>query len=478
VFHHPPSGPPGTAGGMPGRRALAALAIALTGGLTGCLDPGNTPSNLPMTSAAAAYERPAQPIAQPGSTALIVAFSGGGARSAAFGYGVLSALAERPAPGGGGRSLADEIAVVAGVSGGGILAAYLALHGPAAAAAFRQDYLDRDAEAALRSTITPVNLLRGYRGGVNELSGLASWLDDHLYHDATLGDVERAGGPRLLLHATDLYNRAAFPFDRGGFRAICSDYRPFPLSHAVAASAAVPLIFAPVVLQNFAAACPFATRARRARTPASATELHQAASRARYNTRPELRYLKLLDGGLVDNLAVRHLMRTMREPAPAPLRAETASRIRRVVVLVVDASMRIGGTMSLTAEGPRAPALLTASIDAMIDGASRASLDLLRYEIRTWRQRLIGWRCATAPKRGCDELGIDLIRLSLADIDDPETANRILALHNRLSLQADDVDFLAALGRRMLVANPVYRRIARAQPSRPSASAGEGPPAR
>ena len=77
-----------------------------------------------------------------------------------------------------------------------------------------------------------------------------------------------------------------------------------------------------------------------------------------------------------------------------------------------------------------------------------------------------------------DELGIDLIRLSLADIDDPETANRILALHNRLSLQADDVDFLAALGRRMLVANPVYRRIARAQPSRPSASAGEGPPAR
>ncbi len=76
------------------------------------------------------------------------------------------------------------------------------------------------------------------------------------------------------------------------------------------------------------------------------------------------------------------------------------------------------------------------------------------------------------------ELGIDLIRLSLADIDDPETANRILALHNRLSLQADDVDFLAALGRRMLVANPVYRRIARAQPPRPSASAGEGPPAR
>ncbi|MEK1870602.1 MAG: hypothetical protein AAAB14_25135, partial [Ensifer adhaerens] len=55
-------------------------------------------------------------------TGIILAFSGGGARSAAFGYGVLSALAEAPSPGERGRRLADDVAVVAGVSGGAVLA--------------------------------------------------------------------------------------------------------------------------------------------------------------------------------------------------------------------------------------------------------------------------------------------------------------------------------------------------------------------
>uniref|UniRef100_A0A9E7ZVH0 Patatin-like phospholipase family protein n=1 Tax=Bosea sp. NBC_00436 TaxID=2969620 RepID=A0A9E7ZVH0_9HYPH len=422
---------------------LGMLAI----GLAACANPSNTPSNAPLAQPAgqASY---AKSDARIGKTAVIVALSGGGARSAAFGYGVLSALAEQPAPEGGGRTLADDIAVVAGVSGGGMLAAYVALHGPSAIPDFKRDFLDRDPEASLRTAITPVNLLRGYRGGVNDLEGLAGWLDEHLYHGATLGDLQSSGGPRLLLHATDLYNRAPFPFEPASFQAICSDFSAFPLSHAVAASAAVPVLFAPVVVENYNAACPAGAN----RPVPAGVEAGIRDVWTRYATASDLRYLKLLDGGLVDNLATRHLIAAMREPAPAPLSAEQARRVTRVVVVVADASTRIGGDMSKAPDGPGALDTVTASIDAMIDNASRASLDTLEQETRRWRQRVIRWRCDVAGLRDCDRFEVELVKLSLADIRDPATAARILQAHNRLSLTTGEVDLLSGLGRRLLAA--------------------------
>ncbi|WID96157.1 patatin-like phospholipase family protein [Bosea vestrisii] len=240
------------------RRAAATLVLfaLLAICLVACASPANRPSNLRRVLAPTSA-RSFSSISEGSATGLIVALSGGGARSAAFGYGVLSELSEQQAPGHAGRSLADEVVAIAGVSGGGILAAHFALHGPRGLPAFRRDFLDQDPEGALRTAFTPENLLRGYRGGVNDLSGLADWLDTHLYHGATLGDLDHAGRPKLLLHATELYNRAPFSFDRDSFQAICSEYDAFPLAHAVAASSAVPVLFAPVVLENFSPTCPF-----------------------------------------------------------------------------------------------------------------------------------------------------------------------------------------------------------------------------
>lgn len=451
----PPSQP--TAGCW--KKALKVLeAVALSIGLTACASPSNPPSNLPLTDITASA-RPRPSTARPGTTAVMLALSGGGTRSAAFGYGVLSALAEQPAPGEAGRTLADNIAVVAGVSGGGMLAAYLALHGPTGIPAFKGDYLDQDPEASLRTAFTPDNLLRGYRSGINDLTGLAAWLDAHLYHGATLGDLELAGGPRLLLHATDLYNRASFSFDRESFRTICSDYTSFPLSHAVAASAAVPVLFAPVVLENFNPACPLTPGAPATPAASSAVMSHLQETQTRYATAPDLRYLKLLDGGLVDNLATRNLMRSMRGPTPAPLPVATAREVRRIIVIVADASLRVGGDISTTPDGPGALDAITASIDAMVDNSSRDSLDRLEEETRRWRKRLIRWRCDATERRDCEQLEIEFVRLSLADIRTPDARARILQLHNKLSLKADDVDFLSGLGRRLLVANLRQHRI-------------------
>lgn len=451
----PPSQP--TAGCW--KKAFKVLgAVALSVDLTACASPSNPPSNVPLTDITASIGARSSTV-RPRKTAVVLALSGGGARSAAFGYGVLSALAEQQDPEETGRTLADDIAVVAGVSGGGMLAAYLALHGPSGIPAFKHDFLDRDPEASLRTAITPDNLLRGYRGGINDLTGLAAWLDAHLYHGATLGDLERTGGPRLLLHATDLYNRAPFSFDRASFRTICSDYNSFPLSHAVAASSAVPVLFAPIVLENFNPACPLVPGVPATPAASSAVVSHLQETQARYATAPDLRYLKLLDGGLVDNLATQNLMKSMRGPAPSPLPEATAREVRRIVVIVADASLRVGGDMSTTTDGPGALDAITASIDAMIDVSSRASLDRLQEETGRWRQRLIRWRCDAVRTQDCDKLEVRLVRLSLADIRAPEARARILRLRYKLSLKADEVDFLSGLGRDLLAAGLRHDRI-------------------
>jgi NTE family protein len=42
------------------------------------------------------------------------------------------------------------------------------------------------------------------------------------------------------------------------FSALCSDLTNYPVSLAVAASAAVPVVFAPVVIQDYPGGCPVA----------------------------------------------------------------------------------------------------------------------------------------------------------------------------------------------------------------------------
>jgi len=428
-----------------------------------CAEPANSPSNAPLMHLAAFAT--AAPATAPSRTGVILAFSGGGARSAAFGYGVLSALAGQRSPGSAARSLAEDVVAVAGVSGGGILAAHFALYGQQGLPGFRRDFLEADAEAALRTSYTPDNLLRAYRGGVNDLTGFAAWLDARLYRGATLGDLDRGDGPRLMLHATDLYNRAAFPFDRQSFRAICSDYDQFPLAHAVAASSAVPIAFAPVVLKNFNESCPVARRTIEPSASSAGQSIfdsHIAESQARYASAPELRYLKLLDGGLVDNLATSNLLRSMRQPAPEPLRAAAARHLRRVIVIVADASTRIGGDLSNAIEGPAAPDTIVAATDAMIDSTSRMSFDALEREVADWRDRLTRWRCyISQPLPGCGRLDVTVVRLSLADVRGEAERARIFQLHYKLSLQATDIDFLAGLGGSLLRSNPGYRRFVR-----------------
>lgn len=438
------------------------FALALHLVLAACAGPDVRPTNAPLIFATGSL--PPRAAADVGDVGIVLAFSGGGARSAAFGYGVLSALAGQASPGAKGRVLADDVAVVAGVSGGAVLASYFALHGRAGLDSFRRDFLGRNVEASLRTSFSPANLLRGYRGGVNDLSGFPVWLDTNLFHGATLGTVNRPDRPRLVIHATDLYNRTPFIFDRASFAAICSSYDDYPLAYAVAASAAVPILFAPITLRNYQADCPVDRESGqrppspRQRQGASLVERQYRESLDRYRTATDLDYLKLYDGGLVDGIGTQSLLHLMNRQAPQPLPEARARRLRHLIFIIVDASTRVGGDLSRTPESPQAMDTIVAATDAMINIPNLQSFDALRRRLPGWRDEVVRWRCATAaPVAPCRDLDVRIIRLALADVTDPTGARRILSLHNKLTLKPEDVGFLADLGRRLLRDNPGYR---------------------
>lgn len=442
--------------------------------LAGCAAPDSRPTNTRYELTTASL--PARIPPQGGETAIVLAFSGGGARSAAFGYGVLSSLARTRRPGET-RSLADEVAVVAGVSGGAMLASYFALHGPAGLSGFEADFLARDPGASLRTSFSPANLLRGYRGGVNDRGGLPPWLDANLYHGVTLGMLDRPGRARLVIHATDLYNRAPFIFDRASFAAICSNFEDYPLAYAVAASSAVPVAFAPITLRNYRQACPAeaetgqAAAARPAARPVSLVEQQYREALARYRSAGDLNFLKLYDGGLVDGVGSLSLLHLLNRGAPEPLPPERVERLRQLIFIVVDASTRLGGDLSRTPDSPYAKDALVAATDALMNIPNLQSFDELRRRLPSWRREVIEWRCrkASAPP-SCHGLDVSIVRVALSDVAEPAMARRILTLHNSLALDPRDVAFLRDLGGRLLARQPGYRRFLARLGLRPASS--------
>jgi hypothetical protein len=133
------------------------------------------------------------------------------------------------------------------------------------------------------------------------------WLDENLFGGATFDAFGPGHRPRVRINASDIYKRTPFVFGPVAFDALCSDIHSYKIADAVAASAAVPLAFAPIVLETFPGGC--STRLpdwiERARHNPDAQPLLRsfAETTARYHD-GSMKYVKLLDGGLVDNFGL------------------------------------------------------------------------------------------------------------------------------------------------------------------------------
>jgi len=141
-------------------------------------------------------------------------------------------------------SLLDRVDFVSGVSGGSVLAAYYGLRKREAMTDFKQRFLLANAEEDLQTNLGLLNIAKGLQGGINDTTAFPRWLDANLFKPRHLLRIcsasagRKSGSTRPII-----YNRTTFIFGRVTFSALCSDLSNYPLSLAVAASAAVPVIF-------------------------------------------------------------------------------------------------------------------------------------------------------------------------------------------------------------------------------------------
>lgn len=471
----------------PGRPARALRALPFVAALvaTGCatsLD--NRPLNAPVTPAFVRLAE--QPRGLVDRNVIALSLSGGGLRAAAFGLGVLQALdgggtgAQGAVPAAG--SVFGDVTFISSVSGGSLTAAWTALHGRDGLYRMRDEVLGRDFERGLRvNLLSPANWMRLLAGGLNDRSNLARTLDEEVFGGATFSRLLARRKPDVWINATDLYNRTPFPFTPQAFLSVCSDLSSLRVSEAVAASMAVPLVFAPVVLKTYPDECltPLAPRAaalladpgRIATDPAAAT----ARAMHNYRDRSRMRYVKLADGGLTDNQGLSSILiaRTVSGTPYGPLTASDAIRLRRMLFLIVDAGRPPAGTWALQPDGPTALDLGLAAADSAIDSATRLSVDAFRTMIGQWRASLIAFRCGLSeadarvhldpgePWRCADvEFFVDTVS---AESLDPATALRLREMPTRLVLPPADIDAAIEAGRAATLASPALREYLRAR---------------
>ncbi|MGX9392659.1 patatin-like phospholipase family protein [Nitrobacteraceae bacterium UC4446_H13] len=449
---------------------LGAMTVSLW--LGGCASVHNMPVNEPANGSVVdqLHLNFKEEAADNDDMLIGLSFSGGGTRAAAFSFGVLSEF-DRIAVPHGNDKLLDRLDFISGVSGGSVTAAYYGLKKRAALADFRERFLLQNAEEGLDTTLSLATMGRALGGGINDQQGFTQWLDRNLFHGATYGQFREVGAPRVWINASDIYNRVPFVFGATAFTAICSDLTKFPLSNAVAASAAVPVAFAPIVVKAYPGTCndPLPSWITRAAADRNASPMLRSFASAILRYREgKVPYIKLLDGGLVDNygLAGFTISRESSTTPYGPLTPQQAVKLRRSLFLVVDAKAGLSGDWVKSADGPTGVDLVKAAIDTTIDASVGASYTAFERTMSDWQNALVKWRCglsAADRKRygapagwNCRDLKFFVGRLGFDQLD-PARAAELGNVPTRFHLPQQQVDEVIAAGRDALHINPTLR---------------------
>ncbi len=458
-------------------RAMHAVSVAAGAMLVASCSVHNIPVNEPLNAPLAAIvaEQQASPLAYADENLIVLTFSGGGTRAAAYSFGVLRGLDRFEVPTSqGSRPLLDQVDFVSGVSGGSITAAYFGLKKRATLQDFRERYLLRNVESeALSTSFTPGNLVRGLSGGVNDANNFPRWLNQNLFDGATFSAYAAQQRPRVLINAADIFNRTPFVFSPTAFSVMCSDLNKYPISDAVASSAAVPIAFAPIVIESYAGKCqaPLPEWAIKARNNPNSPPLlrSMAAALASYHN-GSVRYVKLLDGGLVDNYGLSGftIARLSADTPFEPLTPHQAVKLRRALFLVVDAGRAAVGDWVNTLEGPRGVDLVSAAADTAIDASVRASYTAFEQTMEEWRQQMVRWRCGLSaaqrtqygvPARwNCRDLQFHIGRVGFDQLGQ-QRADYLNKVKTSLQLPPDQVDEVIQAGDETVTNNDVVRRF-------------------
>lgn len=381
------------------------------------------------------------------SLIVLVAFSGGGYRAAALAYAVMEVLRDTPITWEGqARSLLDEVDFISAVSGGSLTAAYFALHPKTFFQRFESEVLAFDLQSALTARIlSPTGLWRqtSRRYGRSDL--LQEELDRHIFHGARFAEVPRRR-PMVFINATDIRHGERFEFSQDQFDHLCSDLNRFPVSRAVAASMAVPLLLSPITLWNHRRGCAVDT-------PALPLLSHAADSA----------FVHLVDGGLADNTGVRTPLEIVAARGGLVASAVAAGfrGVRQRVFIIVNAQVKTDHAEDESADTPGLVRQLRSVIDVPIDRYSETSVRVLADTTRQWARELQSLPDSELHGVMARDTRFHVIEISLMNAPAGPERDRLARIPTSLRSEEGDVVALRRYARRTLQDDPQWQRLLR-----------------
>jgi NTE family protein len=411
---------------------------------------------------------------------VVLAFSGGGTRAAAFSYGVLEFLrrTELVGPKGNRGRLLDEVDVITGVSGGSFTALAYGLYGDKLFTEYEQGFLKRNVQGEIISrALNPAywGKLGSTGWGRSELA--AQLYDEILFHGATFGDLDRGAGPLILASATDISTGSRFVFNQRTFDLICSDLNAVALSRAAAASSAVPVVLSSITIKNYGGTCnattpgwakPFLESAEPPRPAARA--LRSLKAEQAYADGIRRPYLHLVDGGVSDNVGMRsvldalEILESLHEVGrPTPL-----DSAKRIIVFVVNSLSSPPTKWDESENPPGTVDILLKAAGTPIDAFSYESVELLKDTAALWQaMRLIRNSEAFAANKDpavaaalrVPDAEIYAIDVSFPALKDKAELDYLNQQPTSFVLPAEAVDRLRAAAGTIIMASPEFQRL-------------------
>jgi NTE family protein len=413
---------------------------------------------------------------------VVLAFSGGGTRAAAFSYGVLEFLrrTEVVGPKGNKARLLDAVDVITGVSGGSFTALAYGLYGDKLFADYEQRFLKRDVQGELISrAINPANWgkLASTGWGRSELA--ADLYDEILFNGATFGDLDRGDGPLILASATDISTGARVTFSQAIFNVLCSDLNAVHLARAAAATSAVPVVLSPITINNYGGSCNYAFPPWIKQFMTSTDPPRPAARAIReirdlesYGDSVQRPYIHLVDGGVSDNLGMRGVLDaiTLLEALHEVGIPTRLDKVRRLIVFVVNSQSSPPTKWDASENPPGTVDIMLQATGIPIDHYSYEAVELLRDISARWQtsrriRELAGCSanntspvCTTVSVLATKMFAIDVSFAALADPVEREYLNK---QPTSFVLPSEAVDHLRAAAGKIIIESPEFQRLLR-----------------
>ncbi|MFM0646544.1 patatin-like phospholipase family protein [Paraburkholderia bryophila] len=411
---------------------------------------------------------------------VVLAFSGGGTRAAAFSYGVLEALrrTEIVSKSGERTRLLDSVDVITGVSGGSFTALAYGLYGEKLFDIYESSFLKRNVQRELVSRIlNPLNwpALSSKGWGRSDLA--AELYDEILFKGATFDDLNRANGPTIAVSATELSTGSRLVFLQQTFDVMCAELGPFRLSRAAAASSAVPVVLSPITINNYGGTCGYHepdwvrqfTDTYKPPRPAGRV-LKRLQELREFGDAEKDPYFHLVDGGVSDNLGLRGVLDFIEtfEALRAAGKPTPIDNVRRFIIFVVNSVSSPSNQWNTSEDPPGSLDILTKAAGVPIDRYSGESVELLKDINARWTA-LRELRDSAAFANSKDPMptyvanapnaDMYVIDVSFGALKDRAEYDYLNQLPTSFHLPDEAVDRLRAAAGRLIIDSPEFQQM-------------------